>query len=723
MNKKINSNFMAYEQNPWDINYINKPDNTSYLPPATSVAPVASASPVVPTKPVSTITTGGGESSLRKDLKKLDTYTSAQYDIDLAKEREAKATAKTEKPSAVSAAMVDDKKAEEEGAYTAEQLVEMGITDVSKFAKTSSGKFKPTAAGYAQMGLTGVEDSKASELDTATAQATTNYENKIKEVDSWNIDKDPVFAQQVQDIRNQYAQMIDEMKQVNEARKQAYEALGYKSGTTEFAGSTQMGTMGAELSQASKRISDLVAKENAAVSAARLAYQQGKYQEFSMQVDNLEKLRNIKADELNTYNQSLKDALDAQRENDKFELEVLKYQQTLQEKEKPMVVSPGSSIYDPTTGEFLGTAPERPTDPLDNVKEFGGNVFQYDPNTGMMKLLYSKKELEGVDGVEDQSYQSRLAVQGRQAVAGLLTIADSNPEIFGRSAAAPIPLSLRSDAFRNYKAQLDYLKGNIIPAALAAMREASKTGGALGQVSDREGAWLASSLGALEMSQDPETVKTQLKLIDESLQRWENAATGATSGTTNYKTEIENAISTGKVNEQEVNDIIKKLNASGLYYYDSNNPNDNIPEDKRFTEEDVYNYLKKVGKIGFNQEGSASLNAQKSGMRTDRHNNPTAFTTDIAKIAGLQEGVDYIKGDPFSGGKYYTATLLGDPVDTTIKVIDKIGFYTQSGKQRWIHTAMSQSQWNRLSYTEKKKVIQKMYQAEGNQGALTQYFG
>lgn len=51
------------------------------------------------------------------------------------------------------------------------------------------------------------------------------------------------------------------------------------------------------------------------------------------------------------------------------------------------------------------------------------------------------------------------------------------------------------------------------------MREASKTGGALGQVSDREGQLLQSSLGALNQGQSPEAFKTQLKKIMESLDR------------------------------------------------------------------------------------------------------------------------------------------------------------------------------------------------------------
>lgn len=142
--------------------------------------------------------------------------------------------------------------------------------------------------------------------------------------------------------------------------------------------------------------------------------------------------------------------------------------------------------------------------------------------------------------------------------------------------------------------------------------------------------------------------------------------------------------------------------------------------------EDQVRQLLQQKKTSFNSGDTGNAdqtpNSGKVGMRTDRHNNPTAFTTDIAKIAGLKEGVDYVKGDPFSNGKYFTAKLLKDPIGTTIKVIDKIGFYTGSGNQRWTHTAMPKSQWDKLSYNDKKKTIAKMYQAEGGK-ALTNIFG
>lgn len=121
--------------------------------------------------------------------------------------------------------------------------------------------------------------------------------------------------------------------------------------------------------------------------------------------------------------------------------------------------------------------------------------------------------------------------------------------------------------------------------------------------------------------------------------------------------------------------------------------------------------------LGFSQDLGTSVNrpaVSGVGFRTDRHNNPTAFTTDVARAAGLKEGVDYAIGDAFPNNpSLKTARLLGDPIDTTIRVIDTIGFQTSSGKPRWDYINIPRSQWNALSYEQKKGVIAKMYAHEG----------
>lgn len=104
-------------------------------------------------------------------------------------------------------------------------------------------------------------------------------------------------------------------------------------------------------------------------------------------------------------------------------------------------------------------------------------------------------------------------------------------------------------------------------------------------------------------------------------------------------------------------------------------------------------------------------------FRTDTHNNPTAFTTDIAKEGGLVENQDYSQGDPFSVGvnTYYTARLLGDPIQLTIRVIDKIGFRVGSNPYapRWTYINLPYDLWKSLTLIQKTQVIGDMYQCEG----------
>lgn len=114
-----------------------------------------------------------------------------------------------------------------------------------------------------------------------------------------------------------------------------------------------------------------------------------------------------------------------------------------------------------------------------------------------------------------------------------------------------------------------------------------------------------------------------------------------------------------------------------------------------------------------------------TGMRTDRHNNPTAMTTDVAKTGGLVEGVDYTKGDPFTtqdGKTLYTAKFLGDPITTTIKAIDTMGFQTQAGQNRWTYTQSipnaNNKDWPNLTAQQKQDVVRQMYQNEGGNGSL-----
>lgn len=70
---------------------------------------------------------------------------------------------------------------------------------------------------------------------------------------------------------------------------------------------------------------------------------------------------------------------------------------------------------------------------------------------------------------------------------------------------------------RDLQANLDSIKANLGFQALQAMRDASPTGGALGQVSERENLLLQSTLGSLEIGQSPTQLVENLKKVKRRL--------------------------------------------------------------------------------------------------------------------------------------------------------------------------------------------------------------
>lgn len=87
----------------------------------------------------------------------------------------------------------------------------------------------------------------------------------------------------------------------------------------------------------------------------------------------------------------------------------------------------------------------------------------------------------------------------------------------------------------NLEATLDTVKGNLSFTELAKMRANSPTGGALGSIAVRELDLLGSTVASLDSNQSQEELERSLKIIDESLARYEAAlneakATGQMGG-------------------------------------------------------------------------------------------------------------------------------------------------------------------------------------------------
>lgn len=82
----------------------------------------------------------------------------------------------------------------------------------------------------------------------------------------------------------------------------------------------------------------------------------------------------------------------------------------------------------------------------------------------------------------------------------------------------------------DFAAKLDSLKANIGFNELAQMRAESKTGGALGQISDKEEKLLSAVLGSLDPRQSPQALTQQLTQVRDSIMRWQQAHTAGGLG-------------------------------------------------------------------------------------------------------------------------------------------------------------------------------------------------
>ena len=199
---------------------------------------------------------------------------------------------------------------------------------------------------------------------------------------------------------------------------------------------------------------------------------------------------------------------------------------------------------------------EKPKDPKDFIQTVGDTLLQYNEATGKWDTIFTSPEKS--DASETSQYKNwKLAVadgsnltftewMGKQNPGEMSSymqqmnsmILDTVGELEGMTnkwttGPGGLLANLPSTDARNFKAKLSTLKANIGFGALTSMREASKTGGALGQVSNIELGLLTSTLGGLDQLQTAEQFDAELKKVRDSITRWqdaiENFATGGAS--------------------------------------------------------------------------------------------------------------------------------------------------------------------------------------------------
>lgn len=251
-------------------------------------------------KEVGIISSDNGQDIVASDKNKLDEMT-ATTGVNPGQESIAEAG-----KHAGATSMAERQAIEDEGAYKTEELVNLGLTDFSNFTQTSSGKWQPTDAGYADLGITGVNENQTN-LNDEVASANDSLDNMRNEFLNYNIANDEDFTDISSNISSQFDILKTQMNDYNKRYESALSTTGFRTGSTRYAPGVQAGIIITAAEQGMQRISDIITQENSAILAAKSAYKQNKFAEFSVKVKQLENIRNEKATELSNFNQSLAD--------------------------------------------------------------------------------------------------------------------------------------------------------------------------------------------------------------------------------------------------------------------------------------------------------------------------------------------------------------------------------------------------------------------------------
>lgn len=201
---------------------------------------------------------------------------------------------------------------------------------------------------------------------------------------------------------------------------------------------------------------------------------------------------------------------------------------------KPFSLSKGERLFSPD-GQLIAENPADSPRPL--TVPSGGVVLNED---GTVKFRNDKPDAG--TGAAASAYQAERSRRVISDIDNLLTRV--TPDVTGRTArlqqSKNFPDVLRGDQIVDFEADLQSLKSNIFQNELAAMRASSKTGGAVGNVSNREGDKLEAALGALDNRQSDENLRTNLRKAKASVEAYHKvlAEQGVTAPTPSVATTI-----------------------------------------------------------------------------------------------------------------------------------------------------------------------------------------
>jgi len=121
-------------------------------------------------------------------------------------------------------------------------------TDFTGLQQNPDGSFSPDNSALERAGLTGVTTADDDEqLQEEAREASQEVEDLAQDFLDYNVDTDPAYATQAQNVKNMYDKMRRDMERANAARAKALQTLGIRGGAARYAGAIQLGIEGEEI--------------------------------------------------------------------------------------------------------------------------------------------------------------------------------------------------------------------------------------------------------------------------------------------------------------------------------------------------------------------------------------------------------------------------------------------------------------------------------------------
>lgn len=325
------------------------------------------------------------------------------------------------------------------------------------------------------------------------------------------------------------------------------------------------------------------------------------------------------------------------------------------EASKPIALGEGQILVDPVTGQQIATGLPKSTSASTSapkIEDIYGVPHMWNPDTGR----YEK--LEQPIGASQISGTMQYALDKAKNTTGFIDEALGMANWTTTGLVGALNKYIPGTQATDLKGVIDTIAGNIGFAELTAMRAASPTGGALGQVSDREIGLLTSVLGSLKQSQSTEQVKANLQKIKQHLTNWQDTVElSSVYGANQNAGAIANAVSEARAS----NPALARYSASKI-----------------------------AQALGFNTASGQALNSPANSLNVPAENKTVKTSMGQAIITGYgskywKPGLDIV----FPGGK---TAPVAPPSDFTVVDI-KQGYNGGFGNQVKIRDAQGNEMW------------------------------